>query len=773
MKRILFWCALIFLGTAGMAQDKALDPLRQQLAKSRETFPGTRPLIFFSQDKYAPGDTAFFRLFILAEDEKVLQERSLLTLDLIDPLGKFFSSMHVPCTKYGAANQIILPDNILPGIYTVRIYSGRWSDNYSLIHELRITNEHKLQRLAENTPTIRIFPEGGHIVPGSINRLVLRATGEIPGDCALRSAAAKIAPVSFDSDGYSTVQFIPQTDESYWIEMDVKGEKKAITLQQAEQDPLNLRVYPGPRKSRVLDISGTAARGNEKVFLILVAHREVVHDQAVRLNDEGKAQILASRGFFPDGFSELFVLDDKERILAYRPNYEMVSAPAKIEFNEIPAVAGTRQEIKAVLKLMDETGNPLSGAFAISVIHNDARIGPMLSPDPSVILHSKPLAVDWSISKEKIDMELLSIPAPKAIVRNYDSLTNRSGLTLSGVAYYTDSTAQLPYSCTILIYLHDDLIQYEVPIQPSGNFLFPKIYDFSGEDFVYYKVLHDKKDLPGVSVRWFHDSTRHTAERVKIVYAPGDLPDPYGRLRIQKANIDKSFSFFLKEKSNSESIDNANRVFEDEFQEADIVINPREYTPFETMQELILEVIPALEFRKRQRDSVVRVALTTNGSPFVAQRYSEGNPLYVIDGCMTSNTGFLMRLHPSEIVSVKIINDIGKLDKLYNLARNGVLFIQTQSPERTKAVLLKGMLVLQGISQTVNFSKSYPLDKRVPDLRSTLYWDPMIRSDSTGAANFTFRTSDIPGDHTVRVMATLDNGHLIAAEYFLKVQFKK
>jgi hypothetical protein len=84
MKKLVFM--LFFITTTPLqAQDEVLRTLTRQVAESRTNFPATRPQVFFSQDKYAPGDTAFFRLFVLTETESVLAEQSLLTMELIHP----------------------------------------------------------------------------------------------------------------------------------------------------------------------------------------------------------------------------------------------------------------------------------------------------------------------------------------------------------------------------------------------------------------------------------------------------------------------------------------------------------------------------------------------------------------------------------------------------------------------------------------------------------------------------------------------------------------
>ena len=761
----------IFSSVSLQAQDEVASELSKQLAESRAKYPSMRPQVFFSQDKYAPGDTAFFRLFILTEDIRILAERTLLTLELIHQDGSTVIRQNVSCARFGAANQLLLPMALVPGMYEVRLYSDRMTIAYGLVVKLMITGEKQLKPVAVAETGIKIFPEGGKVVAGSVNRLVVQSSSGGPMEGYLFSSEGKIAPVTLESEGMGTVQFVPLEGASYWIEFTDKGNKITVKVPPAIPENLTLRIYPGPRKTWVLDVFSTPS-GPKQGTLVLVARRQVYHAQEIRLDPDGRTRVLVAPDFFPEGYSEVFVLDRSQQIMAYRPVYEPSRIPGTLTFSGIPEEVQTRENISATLKLTDAAGAPVGGAFAISVTPSSTISGPLLTPDATVELHGNSPTIDRSQSRERIEMKLISRGVPETVIPSYPPLINRSSITLSGRALYSDSLAMLPYLSRIVIWLHKDRIQYETGIDGQGYFEFPKIYDFFGDDRVYYKIITQKREeIPGVRVNWSANQADHPTS-IRMAFQPTDLSDEYGALRKQKYSVDKSYGYFLHPGDALTKKANMNAVLEDEFQEADISVNPSDYTQFETMQELILEVIPYLEFRKRAKDSIVRVTLLTH-SPFVPQRYADGNPLYVIDGWMTSDTHYLMGLSPHEVLSVKIINDLGKLDKLVNLARNGVVFIQTGNPEKTERELTKGMHVIEGLSPTLIDTSHPPENKRVPDLRTLLYWSPQVETDSTGTANFTFRTSDIPGNYRIRVLGTLNSGHMISHEKEFSVKFKK
>lgn len=768
MKRLLLFFTLAAAAHVAHSQDEVARQVTRQLDESRTNFPAMRPQVFFSQDKYAPGDTAFFRLFILTESERILADRSMLTLELIHPNGLRCASQAVSCLRFGAANQLILPDSLSPGFYEVRLFTDRMTMAYGLTTHLMVVGEKKLVQKPSMSTVLSMFPEGGHLVPGALNRMVIRATGRIPASAQLVSDEGRIQPVTFAESGIAEVQFIPQRNRTYALEY-VQDEKVLKSpLPEPETAGTTVRIYRGPRQTWVIDMA-TGPKGPRAVTFLLVAARQLLHTQAVSFKSD-RANILAAADFFPEGFSEVFLVDEGLNILAYRPLYVPSKPAAQIVISGLPATATLRQDITVDLKLVDTEGKPVGAGLAIAIIPDETRHKPLLNPDPALMLRPEPVNVDVSLPASQLDAQILTTPVPSRILPEFPPLLHRTHLTLSGKVYSTDPAQPLPYLSRLVIYLHNDLIRYETPIDGAGNFEFTTLYDFMGADMVFHKVVKDGKQVPNMQVDWNSTSTDYVSPP-RTVYTESDHPDSYGIIRKRKRAIDRSFNFFLSRDSVTKAMGLYNAALEREFREADIVIRPGEYVPFDTMEELMREVIPAVKFRVHGRDSIVQVDLRTF-SPFVAQRYAKGNALYVIDGYLTTNTAYLMALSPKEIVSIKVIQDIDKLNRLENLAPDGVLFIQTRIPERTRSDLQKELHPIQGISPTLPMATRYPTQPRVPDLRSQLYWSPLIDADSTGSASFTFRTSDLPGTYWVRIMGTTVTGHLVSAEQRFVVNFK-
>ena len=110
----------------------------------------------------------------------------------------------------------------------------------------------------------------------------------------------------------------------------------------------------------------------------------------------------------------------------------------------------------------------------------------------------------------------------------------------------------------------------------------------------------------------------------------------------------------------------------------------------------------------------------------------------------------------------------------------GVIAIHTKRGENTKdntvALNIKGLKPL-GYQQPVEFyaPKYDTPEKRnaqAPDLRTTIYWQPVVQTDSQGEASFEFYTADESTSYTVVIEGLADDGSIIRQEGKLLVKDK-
>jgi hypothetical protein len=143
------------------------------------------------------------------------------------------------------------------------------------------------------------------------------------------------------------------------------------------------------------------------------------------------------------------------------------------------------------------------------------------------------------------------------------------------------------------------------------------------------------------------------------------------------------------------------------------------------------------------------------------------DPIYIIDGIMTSSTAKFLSIKPEDVLSIKIINNPNKLSQLGSLGQYGVIFIESKKGNLFSKVN-ENLFPVVGLSQSVwkpeHATNITNVKAGIPDLRSTLYWNPAVKSDLKGFNEITFMTSDDAGPMRIKVQGITAEGKPFSAE---------
>lgn len=188
-----------------------------------------------------------------------------------------------------------------------------------------------------------------------------------------------------------------------------------------------------------------------------------------------------------------------------------------------------------------------------------------------------------------------------------------------------------------------------------------------------------------------------------------------------------------------------------------------EFVVFPTMSDLIHEVIGGLQVRRINDKQGVRVVFIRNTYTVIPK----GDPLYIIDGVFTKNTEFFLNLNPEDVYTIKLVNQERKLQRFGEMGKNGIVLVQTKKSVANKVVASSTVFPISGLSDEIEFkSPTYTgtTQSHVPDLRSTLYWNPKITMGANGKATVKFYASDDAGLMTIKVSGLTINGQPFSAE---------
>ena len=785
---LLFVCLSIFITSFVWVEEDFIKVLTEKFGRYTKQHPQVKVHLFFNQDKYSPGDTAFYKTHFLTDALQLVPGKQILNLEIYNQEGKIVQHQSFSVRDGVGANQIILSKNINPGIYLFVAYSD-WMKNFSsdfFYHkQITITGQKQISSITKTVLSSMTFhPEGGKLIEGIANKVVVRSSGA-RHVLIVDTDGRVISELMLDEQGLGSFMVTPESNKSYFAK--TAGQSQQFKLQDAVLDGIALQLTAGinsePLKLLITSPSKSVWR-HQDLYLVVVTHSKLNYSVPIRLGTSEAFQLLLPQKNLPDGVSQLYVLNEKGTVLAERLVCIKEQTEIQVSVSTDKATYLSREKIVVEVTVNDELGNPVQTDFAVSVL-NKKLFGDRnsISLSDELLLMSDfykaddtfPFVIDRTRASGFISLDNFMITQKWDRFQWSDvlSITNsklkygfRNTLSVDGIASDDDTGRPVPDSTLINVFLQNQMMGYEVYTDADGQFDLPFLFDFWGDDRLFYLMEQKKKEISNSKLTIYRDTL---VMRMGLSSKEETSIDPYGNFKFKKELIDGSFSFYANASQQiNKNLNNPNAEFEEEMFGADISIDVEEYVIFPTMEELIREVIPSLLHRKVAGKSIVRVMLSD------ASVITTGDPLFVIDGVMTKNTPYFLGLKPSEVLTVKIVKDLNKLQRFGAMGKNGIVLVETKKPDSKNLTKLSNIILVEGLSKPLEFrSPDYSVksNTRIPDFRSTLYWNASLKTNALGKASFSFYASDDSGPLEIKIEGITSEGDSFSKKSKVEVVF--
>jgi hypothetical protein len=186
----------------------------------------------WDRDTYAPGETAWFKAYVMSGHEYSTQSTVLYT-DLLDPSLRLLKRVLSPLFNGRAAGQIELPDTLGAGIYIIRAFTAGMagqSPHPFFEKTLRITGPVMPGRMTgKMLPATRLqvgfYPESGTLLAGQQNTVAFRASADGGRPASLRGtlvddSGVTVVQVHTYCMGRGRFTFVPAQGRRYSLKID-------------------------------------------------------------------------------------------------------------------------------------------------------------------------------------------------------------------------------------------------------------------------------------------------------------------------------------------------------------------------------------------------------------------------------------------------------------------------------------------------------------------------------------------------------------------------
>jgi hypothetical protein len=279
-------------------------------------------------------------------------------------------------------------------------------------------------------------------------------------------------------------------------------------------------------------------------------------------------------------------------------------------------------------------------------------------------------------------------------------------------------------------------------------------------DRFYYTATLKGKDVNDISIEMY-DPDSALSFFAKPYLTDKSSLDQYAVYSSKVQTINSSYFFFANAMP-SDSVDEPNKAIEEELNGADLTVNLSDYLMMPTMEDVVREIVRAVEYRKVGGKPAIRVY--TIGK---VTNYSSG-PLFVIDGAITKDPSYFLGLKPAEVISIKVVRDVRKLFALGSLGANGVILVKTKL--QTKIVNEKHTLDFAGLLPESHRSFLGHANPKIPDLRPCTFWSSRTYSERRDEF-ILFKTSDDVGKFKIQISGLTEDGFPFFSEYPFQVKY--
>lgn len=730
------------------AQDAA-DFFVQRFNTYKARYPATEVHLILNQGKFSPGDTVLFSIYFLTENHLRVAGKELIEIDLVNQNGESITQARAMVEDGEGFNQMVLPLNVRPGYYNISAYS-HWMRNFGtdtfFSKQIEIVEDKVL--VPVDRSAISAVPEGGHLVSGVTNRLVIKGGAGMQAEVIDESGRA-MAATRLDSLGHGAVWLVPRVSKNYKVVMgseslDVPPVKESGWVLRVENnftDPnIRLIVQATPRPDLI----------NQDHFIILTGRSEAYFSVAFRQGDRDSVVVSIPKSGIGGGVVHASLLNESGKVMARRDFFMDRASEIVSSIRLAKSLHHSRENVTAEVLLQDQAGNALRGDFSVAVLNKavssvaDLDLGrPDSHNDFELVLNPK--AVDWPAILDQ------SLTNPVYRFTNTIQRTGRAFIKATG--------EPVPSASLLMFYLQRQSKVFQTIVLPGGRFGISML-DVAGADELFYMAQTDRgKLLPELSIEWDSDQVSLTPSDKSEV---GGQPDPYAQFVHHCRLINSSYRVYSK--SNDPSLGQTNDQFDvGKIGGADIVVDMKNYVAFPTMADLLKEIVPSVLHRIRGGESIIRIKLDppNANSPLVV---ATEDPVYIVDGIATRSTAFFLGLTPSDLRYIKVVKSPPKLAAFGVMGRNGLIVVETKSGNARQPAVSDDQII--GLSAPVRF-RPVSTVPNIPQFRSTIYWNPAI--EINGQAGFEFDLSDDVGEMIIVVRGLTDQGVSFSTQQTIQV----
>lgn len=780
----VFAIAFIIATSIASAQDAlSANKIKDLTENYGEDFPVEKAYLQLDKSLYVPGETVWMKGYVVKEAYHLLSDISgVLYVDLIDRENRILEQNIVYVANGEAAGDFTLDENLPSGTYQIRAYT-QWMQNFDQMFQTSITvlgreGDQRQDQQVSKKPDVQFLPEGGNLLSGIEQTIAYKAIGisglgvDVKGDVLDQSGKTVTSFVSTHI-GMGKFSFIPVSGNTYTARIMYNGENYTYPIPEVESSGWNISVERIPQNFEITVHSLDIPQGS--YLLTGTVRDEIFHSQSVSISSNEEV-ILIPQDKFPTGVV-VFTLHSSDGLaLSERLVFNDRDDELRVFLSTNQSIYSQRDKVEVEITASDGKGNPVQAPFSIAVTQTDGLWESQ--PDRETILSHLWLSSDLSgfveqapmyfrengFSQEELDLVMLThgwrgfewerVLSDETVRPEYYM---EQGLSISGQVFEANNREVLDEGKITLV-VDNVLNTFVTEADDQGRFGFMNIaFLDTTQIFLQARTAKNKK-----------------REVTFALNLPDTLPvRPYLRLDgyfSNEVNVQNKTEYLLSSNQYVRQQELFDGIAQYELGTVQIVAQAPEEEENRRNQ-LYSRADYSIDAENLPQNLTVLNALQGRvpgvniygglGNPRVSIRGAfRGQPLFLIDGIPT-DISFIESIPMADVDRIDVLK--GPSAAIYGgRGGNGVIAVYTKTgedsgrggvPDEDQPGIIRPELPGFHVAK-IFYAPQYESEaspSQVPDLRNTVYWNPVVRTDKNGKAFLSFFNSDLRGEYQITI----------------------
>jgi TonB-dependent Receptor Plug Domain len=779
------------------------EKILAKLEKYRLSTPQEKIYLHFDKPYYMAGETMWFKGYLFdGITHKIDSVSRVLYVDLIDETqGKIIATRTLKCDG-STHGDILLPDSLAEGMYQIRAYTNymrNFSEEFFFRQEIKIWQGSVRNRLSDvnaqkmtEASDVQFFPEGGNSVLGLDSRIGFKSLNVLGKGVDIQGFVLenqKDTVVAFQSEhlGMGFFNYTPEAQKTYTAYVKQNdGKYRQFALPNAYEQGFTMAVdnLTNKEKIKVYVTNNSPKPADKSSEIVVVAQQRGQLCFMAKGNETQKSfAVSIPKNKIPDdGIVQITLMNAKGEPVCERLIFNNQNKQISLKITPDKSDYKIREKVTVNLEATDAEGKPVEGNFSVAVTDaNQVLSEPfqenllsylLLSSDASNLsmadyytaLRGNIEQPAYYFDKENtnaarhLDILMMTQGWRRFIWRELmaDKIPKmdyflETGLEITGKALRPNGKVAENVTLTLLIKNDKKVPQFQMGMTDSvGKYGFYGLDFFdSTQVFVQGMKQGGSKNL-NVTI-----DPQRASPKVRIVKTPYNRMEFDAKLLVEflkKAN--EAIELEKKLKLNKNQMLEGVTVTAKKFEEPD----PRKIygRASNTLKvDNILCAGATNVFQMIQgRFPGVQVSPDGQGGYKVIIRgissiMGSSDPLFLMDG-MPVDASSMNSINPCDVDAIDVLK--GADASIFgSQAGNGVVAILTKrggnnydySKDAAAGVSIQKRMGYNAPREfyAPKYDNTIANDFR-PDFRSTLHWQPNVRTDATGKASVTYWNTD-------------------------------